>query len=80
MLAALALCPGIRPLSVWRARCGATAPTSASKVLQGCLVRLRKALGAAAIETTSHGYLPDVPPDDVDAQRFERLVGAGGSC
>ncbi len=38
------------------------------------MVRLRKSLGAASIETTSHGYRLDVPPDDVDARRFERLL------
>ncbi|MCW2766487.1 MAG: transcriptional regulator, family [Nocardioides sp.] len=49
-------------------------PASAAKVLQGCIVRLRKELGPEAIETCSHGYLLTVPPDQVDAQRFERMV------
>lgn len=37
-------------------------------------MRLRKVLGAGAIETTAHGYLLTVPPDDVDAYDFEARV------
>ena len=46
-----------------------------NKVVQGCVVRLRKVLGAAAIETSPAGYRLTTPPDDVDAHRFERMVG-----
>ena len=53
---------------------GDTPPASAAKILQGCVVRLRKVLGTDAIETSAHGYLLDVPPDQLDSQRFERLV------
>lgn len=49
-------------------------PASAGKILQGCIVRLRKVLGSAAVETLAHGYLLALPPDQIDAQRFERLV------
>ena len=49
-------------------------PASATKNLQSCIVRLRKVLGAGAIETTAHGYLLTVPPDDVDAHDFEARV------
>jgi DNA-binding SARP family transcriptional activator/WD40 repeat protein len=49
-------------------------PASAVKVLQGCMVRLRKALGHDAIETSPHGYRLVVPAESVDAQRFERLL------
>jgi DNA-binding SARP family transcriptional activator len=49
-------------------------PVSWPKVVQGCVMRLRKVLGAPAIETTPHGYRLAVPADDVDAQRFERLL------
>ena len=52
-------------------------PASGGKILQGCIVRLRKSLGAASIETTTHGYRLAVPPDDVDARRFERLLRRG---
>ena len=31
-------------------------PASAAKNLQSCIVRLRKELGADAIETAPHGY------------------------
>jgi WD40 repeat protein/DNA-binding SARP family transcriptional activator len=50
-------------------------PPTWNKVLQGCVARLRKVLGRAAIETTEHGYRLDLPPDEVDAWRFERDVG-----
>jgi WD40 repeat protein/DNA-binding SARP family transcriptional activator len=49
-------------------------PASWSKVVQGCVVRLRKVLGAEAIETSPQGYRL-VPADDVDSQVFERLIG-----
>ncbi|MFC7360764.1 nSTAND1 domain-containing NTPase [Nocardioides astragali] len=49
-------------------------PPSAAKNLQGCVVRLRRLLGAGAIATTSLGYSLEVPPDDVDVWQFERLV------
>jgi WD40 repeat protein/DNA-binding SARP family transcriptional activator len=57
---------------------GERPPPSWGKVLQGCVVRLRKVLGAAAIETVQPpGYRLVLPPEEVDAVRFERLVGRG---
>lgn len=53
---------------------GDTPPASAAKILQGCVVRLRKVLGNDAIETLAHGYLLALPPDQLDTQKFERLV------
>lgn len=53
---------------------GDTPPPSAHKNLQSCIVRLRKTLGAGAIETTPDGYRLGGPADDVDAQRFEAQV------
>ncbi|TDO44617.1 DNA-binding SARP family transcriptional activator [Kribbella sp. VKM Ac-2527] len=50
-------------------------PATWSKVVQGCVVRLRKLLGSHTIETTPLGYRLAVPLDDIDAQRFERAVG-----
>jgi WD40 repeat protein/DNA-binding SARP family transcriptional activator len=50
-------------------------PASASKVVQGCIVRLRKALGPSSIETHSTGYRLTLAADDVDLHRFERLLG-----
>ena len=56
--------------AVWRDR----PPASAAKNLQSCVVRLRKALGARAIETTADGYRLAVPLDELDAGRFESEV------
>ena len=53
---------------------GDAPPATWNKVVQGCVVRLRKVLGAAAIETSPAGYRLTTPPDDVDAHRFERMV------
>ena len=49
-------------------------PASAEKVIQGCVVRLRKALGPRAIETSPAGYRLAVPLAEIDTQRFERAV------
>ncbi|UUZ57963.1 hypothetical protein LP418_16680 [Nocardioides sp. B-3] len=49
-------------------------PASAAKNLQSCVVRLRKAIGSAAIETTPHGYALVVPSDHVDSRDFEARV------
>jgi WD40 repeat protein/DNA-binding SARP family transcriptional activator len=79
VLAALALQPG-EAVSAERladAVWGETPPPSWPKVIQGCVVRLRKSLGAGAIATTPRGYRLDLPGDEVDAQRFVRLVGRG---
>ncbi|MBD3925027.1 winged helix-turn-helix domain-containing protein [Nocardioides cavernae] len=59
--------------AVW----GDTPPASWRKNLQTCIVRLRKSLGAEAIETVGHGYRLTVPADVVDARRFEALVARG---
>ncbi|QGN58550.1 hypothetical protein GKE56_12380 [Nostocoides sp. HKS02] len=53
---------------------GDSVPDSATKVVQGCVVRLRKVLGQAAIETTATGYALRVHADSIDTQRFGRLV------
>ena len=52
-------------------------PASWAKVVQGCIVRWRKTLGATAIETGPRGYRLVLRPDEVDATRFERLVARG---
>ena len=49
--------------AVW----GDTPPASWHKNLQSCVVRLRKVLGAGAIETTGTGYRLTLPADAVDA-------------
>ncbi len=53
-------------------------PASWRKVLQGCVMRLRQLLGADSIETTPFGYRLVCSAAEVDAARFERLVGRAG--
>jgi DNA-binding SARP family transcriptional activator/WD40 repeat protein/energy-coupling factor transporter ATP-binding protein EcfA2 len=76
VLAALAVRAGhpVRTEELVDALWGEHPPSSAHKILQGCIVRLRKVLGAQAIETSARGYVLTVPPDQLDSQRFERLV------
>jgi DNA-binding SARP family transcriptional activator/WD40 repeat protein len=59
--------------AVW----GADPPRSAHKSLQGCVFRIRQALGNDVIRTSPQGYALTLPADEVDARRFERLVGRG---
>jgi DNA-binding SARP family transcriptional activator len=56
---------------------GTAPPTSARKVLQGYVSRLRKALGHDRIETRSPGYLLRAEPAEIDLSRFEQLAEAG---
>lgn len=49
-------------------------PSSWAKVIQGCVVRLRRELGADAIGTTPTGYRLAIEDDDVDATFFESTV------
>ncbi len=48
-------------------------PQSWAKVVHGCVARLRKRLGAAAIESGAAGYRLTVNETEVDSRRFERL-------
>jgi hypothetical protein len=76
VLAALAVRAG-RPVGTDQlvdALWGERPPASAHKILQGCIVRLRKVLGPDAIETSPRGYVLAIPPDQLDSRRFERLV------
>jgi DNA-binding SARP family transcriptional activator/WD40 repeat protein len=52
-------------------------PPTWPKVVQGCISRLRRTLGAGAIETSDVGYRLTVPADDIDARRFEGLIERG---
>ncbi|WP_310529380.1 BTAD domain-containing putative transcriptional regulator, partial [Nocardioides sp.] len=56
--------------AVW----GDVPPASSHKALQGCMVRLRKALGSEAIETTAQGYRLVLPAEEIDSRRFERMM------
>jgi WD40 repeat protein/DNA-binding SARP family transcriptional activator len=53
---------------------GEALPASWAKVVQGCVARLRKRLGAAAIESGPWGYRLALTGDEVDSRRFERLL------
>ncbi|TCC47610.1 hypothetical protein E0H75_22865 [Kribbella capetownensis] len=76
VLAALAVRPGevvsAQHLAdlLWRER----PPPSWQKVIEGCVLRLRKVLGTHAIETQPLTYRLAVPFDQIDAQRFDRAV------
>jgi predicted ATPase/DNA-binding SARP family transcriptional activator len=58
---------------------GGTPPRSAGAMVHVRMSELRAALrdGRPELITRDGGYLLRVDPDQVDAQRFERLVGAG---
>ncbi|MDP9073474.1 MAG: AfsR/SARP family transcriptional regulator, partial [Actinomycetota bacterium] len=56
--------------AVW----GEVPPKSWNKVVQGAIVRLRRALGPTAIVTVGGGYRLTLDEDDVDARKFERLL------
>ena len=61
-------------LALW----GDEVPASAVKTVQVYVSRLRKALGDAdVLATTSAGYRLSVGPDELDADRFSRLVQEG---
>ena len=76
VLEALAVRPGtvVSAESLAEAIWGETPPPSWPKVVQGCVSRLRKALGGDVIETAQHGYRLRVHVDHLDHLRFERLV------
>ena len=61
---------------------GERPPASAAKSVHVHISRLRRALGACAgsdapIVTREHGYALAVDPEQIDANRFERLVAVG---
>src|SRR4051795_6063827 len=59
--------------AVW----GDDRPASWSKVIPGCIMRLRRLIAPAEIETTPLGYRLTPEHIDVDAERFEMLVTRG---
>ena len=50
-------------------------PASAPKVVQGCVLRLRRILGPEVIRTAPPGYVLVEGTVDIDARRFEDAVG-----
>ena len=79
VLEALVVRPGdvLRPDQLADALWGEALPVSWPKVVQGCVARLRKTLGRAAIETTGGGYRLALTGDSLDVCRFEHLVRRG---
>jgi WD40 repeat protein/DNA-binding SARP family transcriptional activator/energy-coupling factor transporter ATP-binding protein EcfA2 len=51
-----------------------TPPPSRNKILQGCIVRLRKELGAEAVVTSPQGYALRLAGEEIDAVHFEHQV------
>jgi DNA-binding SARP family transcriptional activator/WD40 repeat protein len=76
ILQALATRPGteLSPEALAETLWGEDLPETWQKVVQGCIVRLRKALGAEAIQTSPHGYRLDLHQDEVDHLHFEHLL------
>ena len=56
---------------------GDEVPATWTKVVQGCIVRLRKVLGPAAIESGPSGYRLTLSEDELDHRLFERLLERG---
>jgi predicted ATPase/DNA-binding SARP family transcriptional activator len=56
---------------------GEAPPDTATKIVQTYVSSLRRTALKERIETVAGGYRLCVPPDEVDAVRFERLVRAG---
>jgi DNA-binding SARP family transcriptional activator/WD40 repeat protein len=52
-------------------------PASWSHIIPGCIMRLRRLIAPARIETTQLGYRLIAEHVEVDAERFERLVTRG---
>ncbi|MGW5635606.1 BTAD domain-containing putative transcriptional regulator [Streptomyces sp. NPDC003832] len=52
-------------------------PADAAGALQALVGRLRRGLGADAVESVDGGYRLAAAPDDIDLHRFERLTAEG---
>jgi len=79
LLTRLALDAG-RPVSVATlvdAVWGDAPPAEETNALQTLVSRLRRVLGAAAVQATPGGYRLAAAPGDVDAHRFEQLAAEG---
>ena len=55
---------------------GEDLPANPANALQALVSRLRRVIGSATIVTRAPGYVLDVSPEDVDANRFRLLMGA----
>jgi YVTN family beta-propeller protein len=56
---------------------GEQSPDTATKTVQVYISRLRKELGQGVVLTRGGGYVLDIEPDQLDAERFERLTSEG---
>jgi WD40 repeat protein/DNA-binding SARP family transcriptional activator len=56
---------------------GDSPPPTWPKVVQGCVMRIRKLLGPDSVTTTGSGYVLTLADGEIDAVRFERLVTRG---
>ena len=59
---------------------GAEPPKFATASLQNSVAALRKALGPELLVTRAPGYLLAVPPEQIDARRFELLLADARDC
>ena len=59
---------------------GAEPPKFATASLQNSVAALRKALGPDLLVTRAPGYLLAVPPEQIDARRFELLLTDARDC
>ncbi len=76
LLCALALRAGrVAPMDTLVARVwGEQLPDQPHSALHSLISQLRRLVGADVVRTGPGGYLLDVPPDAVDALRFQRLL------
>jgi DNA-binding SARP family transcriptional activator/WD40 repeat protein len=81
ILSALCVQPGeaVTAEALADALWGQAPPKSWGKVVQGSVMRLRRAVGPSAIETTAGGYRIVLPAGQLDTVEFERLVARGRS-
>ena len=79
VLAALAMSPRevVTPDRLADALWDEHPPSTWTKVVQGSVSRIRKALGTDAVRTARQGYVLDLPDDAIDGPRFEQLVRRG---
>ena len=80
LLAALALRAGdvVSPDRLVDDLWGERAPRTARHALENYVSDLRKGLGHDVIRTSPAGYALELPPEQVDVERFERLVVEAG--
>jgi DNA-binding SARP family transcriptional activator/WD40 repeat protein len=62
--------PDVLADAIW----GDSLPSSWHKQVQICIARLRKAIGARAIETVSGSYRLDLQGGDLDSEEFEQSI------